>query len=813
MIAVMGRGSVRGWWFIGLGLVLVGGPVLWVYCLPPASRRDAVSYGQFVLAVVGLVIAVLGWFQSIRPTGPRPVGMLADLLALEVGRQWRQEAAERILVRPAPIPVSWSLRNLVRGTVEAAVGTTGMAPTFPPLPGQTRVTMDQLLAGGGRGELFSVYAGIASGQMVVVGAPGAGKSGTAIMLLLDALNHRDSVDEEDRARVPVPVLLTAHGWDPTSCRPVQDWLAARLAADYSPFQHRGGQVEAASLVATGAVALVLDGLDEMDAAWRPAALRALNCASFRVVVLTRSQEMIQATGAAYLVEAVAVQLHDVAGSQAADYLQRARTEPPPLGWAQLLAHLREHPDSALTRALSTPLTLTLVRDTYRPGDDISELRDDTRFHTADAIRQHLITRVLPAAYTPRPGRPKPRYSLAQAEQALAFLARQMNQDHTRDLVWWHIPGWAPTRARILASMVAGGLLGGLLGGLAYGLTAVVGVMYGDRLWTELGNASLLGLAFGLGFGLPVGLAYGRGDREPKRIRNWRSISLRSVLTTGLATGLVAGLAVMLMNGPAVVLNAVPHHWLVPFMLQLGGGLAVGLLCGLKHDLPGGLGEGSSPQELVKTWGKDRVVGLVAGLVVMVMVVVMVGLSVGLMTGLGLGLVAGLVVVFGFRLMPRIAGGFVAGLAVGSTSGAGSPQGPVESWRNDRVFGLVIGLGLGLGLGLGFGFGNAILAGFKLGFRAGFMTVLGAVISGGLLGLLYAAAYSVSWSTTLAWFQLRLNRQIPAVDLMSFLEDARDRDVLRTVGAAYQFRHATLQDRLAGQPAVTSPAPLTTQIPS
>ena len=36
------------------------------------------------------------------------------------------------------------------------------------------------------------------------------------------------------------------------------------------------------------------------------------------------------------------------------------------------------------------------------------------------FEQHLISRVLPAAYTPRPGRP-PRYSETQARQALTFL--------------------------------------------------------------------------------------------------------------------------------------------------------------------------------------------------------------------------------------------------------------------------------------------------------------------------------------------------------------------------------------------------------
>ena len=37
-----------------------------------------------------------------------------------------------------------------------------------------------------------------------------------------------------------------------------------------------------------------------------------------------------------------------------------------------------------------------------------------------------------------------------------------------------------------------------------------------------------------------------------------------------------------------------------------------------------------------------------------------------------------------------------------------------------------------------------------------------------------------------------------VRLLRFLDDARQRDVLRTIGPVYQFRHARLQDRLALQ---------------
>jgi len=329
------------------------------------------AVAESLVKILGQVVE--GVWRARRPADPRPVGTLADLLTEAVYAQWRQEAAERLLLAPEPIPVGWSLSELtVGGPVEAAVGSVDGAPAFPPLPGQSRVTEEQLRAGGTRRELFTVYAGIASGRMVVVGAPGSGKTGSAVLLVLDALEHRSGVEDAKRARVPVPVLVTSYGWDPVTCS-VQEWLAGHLVASYSMFAHRGGAAEAAALVAAGNVALVLDGLDEMDLARRPAALRALSCAPFRVVVLTRSSEMVQAAGTAWLVGAVAVQLHPVTGSQAADYLQRARTRPSPSGWTQLLSHLRDNPDSALTRGVCTPLNLTLIRDTYRPDEDVSSL--------------------------------------------------------------------------------------------------------------------------------------------------------------------------------------------------------------------------------------------------------------------------------------------------------------------------------------------------------------------------------------------------------------------------------------------------------
>ena len=562
------------------------------------------------MALAGVLIAAVPRLVSL---GCRPPARSADtraaLLAEAVDGQWRQAAIERRLVTPAPIPLRWSLSDLaVTGSVADAVGAPESPPAFPPLPQQTRITEADLHAGGGRTELHHVYAGLASGRVVVVGAPGAGKSGTAILLLLDALAHRDRLDDTERTRVPVPVLLTVHGWDPNTCS-VRDWLGDQLTASYPLFAHRGGRAEAAALVAArDKVALILDGLDEMDAALRPAALQALSDAPFRVVVLARSREMVQAASETWLTGAIAVHLHDVTAPDAADYLQRARTGPPPAGWTDLLTRLREHPDSVLARGLSTPLPLTLLRDTYQAaGDDIRELLDPIRYRTTDALEQHLIARVLPAAYAPRPGRPPPRYTEQQARQTLSFIARKMGKN--RDLAWWHIPRWAPATPRVLAT----------------------------------------GLVFGLVFGV-------RKD-EPQRVRlaNWRTAISRQALRQALVFGLMFG-------------------------LMFGLGLADALI-----------ERGTAP---------------------------------------------------------------------------GLPMGPRQAWRNDRLSAFVNGLVGGLGLVFG------------------------------LVG-------STIWPTTLAWFQLQLTRQVAAVRLLPFLEDARERDILRTVGAVYQFRPAILQDHLADQATANS----------
>ncbi|MGH3832256.1 MAG: hypothetical protein ACRDRS_17720 [Pseudonocardiaceae bacterium] len=518
---------------------------------------------------------------------------------------------------------------------------------------------------------------------------------------------------------------------------MHDWLRERLVETYPLFQRRGGDADAAALVAArDKVALILDGLDEMDEALRPAALEALSEAPFRVVLLTRGpDEMSQAAREKWLVSAVAVQLHNVTGPEAADYLERSRTGPPPSGWQMFLTHLREHPDDPLASGLSTPLTLTLLRDTYDAGDDVDELLDPTRYSTAEHIERHLIGRVLPAAYKPRSGRPPPRYSEAKARQALTILALQMHWHNTRDLTLWQIPQWTSTTPSIYSTGLRYGLKRGLVYGLVYG--AALGLALGVvlMLMSPLGFMSprtgefvVWGLVVGVVSGLVCGLMYGPifgimgallGKfasvqllaiyklSQPRRIRvaNWHAVISRQALRLELAGGLMGGLTFSLL----------------PILFPRG----------LPGEFPGGhLG------------------------------------------GLGIGFM------FGFATSA-----LGAWLAEGDADDS-RPLGPQEILRSDRAACLLYGFFFGLAYGFVYAFAGGGLIWF----------ICVAPISGVGVGLSTTQIFRI----TLAWHQLKIAGYVPAIKIMAFLEDACERDVLRTVGAVYQFRHATLQDQLVDQ---------------
>lgn len=674
-------------------VIAAAGALVWRVWQSP--NRDSLStFGGFAVAVIVPVATLIAYLtKSRRPEAAagRPLGELADSLAGAVQEQWSRAALERQLVQPEPIPVQWmrSSRPLA-GPVSAAVE----SRQFPPLPGLIRVTPDQLRSGQLQ-DLYAVYGGLGSGRVVLVGGAGSGKSGAAILLVLDALRHRAQVPAEDRPLIPVPVLVTVHGWDPGTER-VGQWLAARLQQTYPLFAGKRGLADAVELVRAAKVAVVLDGLDEISEDLRPAALRALSSqADFRVVVLSRSDEMAAATRQEFLQGAIALELRDVEPAVAADYLARVQRDPPPAGWGELISRLRRAPESPIARALSVPLTLTLVRDTYRGGDDVGELLDfcDAAGHAASRqdIEDYLIDRVLPAAYAVLPGEAPPRYQVQAARLALGYVAARMSQAGTRDLAWWRMASWAPAVPRVIAT------------GLMFGFIFLLG---GSPVLALIA-APTAGVAYLLG-----GEVTSKSPRRMAPLR-WRRLFSRSSLV----------------KGPAYALAG-----------ALFGGVIFGLAVG-----PGP------------------------------------GLMVGLVAAIGTG----------------VAGILADGLSQPAADDT-SPLTPPASWRRDQAFGLAIGLVLGVSIGLGLGLAlevrhmAALLGGIVFG-----------ILYGIGFGLVWGLSFPRTWTVSLTFAQLALRWHTP-VRLLRFLDDARERNVLRTVGPVYQFRHARLQDRLAVDVALDQP---------
>ena len=306
-----------------------------LYAVWRSPRRvDLSTYGAFAVSVLALMGAWVGWAERTRrspadlTTADQDLNRFTDLLAKTVTEQWAQAAEERGLM-PEPIPIVWGRPTLpLAGPVAAAMD----SRRFAPLPGFTPLRESQFVTGH-IDDIHTIYGGLRSGRLVIAGAPGAGKSGAAVLFVLAALRHRDRVSVEERTKVPVPILLTAQDWDPRR-QSLKDWLIRRLQLSYPLFAGQSGTEKVSRMIDVGKLTMIFDGLDEMAEELRPIALQALNYASFRVIILSRTAEMASAAShLGRLQGAAAIELHAVDVLTAASYLEHVQLYPPPAGLA------------------------------------------------------------------------------------------------------------------------------------------------------------------------------------------------------------------------------------------------------------------------------------------------------------------------------------------------------------------------------------------------------------------------------------------------------------------------------------------------
>jgi hypothetical protein len=617
-------------WVLLVGLVV--GPVIGYVLWGGAGA---------LLAAIMIVPAVVvwGWQRRHRPmagTSTRAeADAAADRLAEQTLETWSRQVVQRGIHAPAPVRVRWHWAADKVALPRQELAAAPLLPTDPgPLPSGAD-DLPQVLNSGLVTRLHDeVYARLHHGRLVLIGDPGAGKTAAMILLLLEALRYRQRMPETARTDVPVPVWLTLGSWDP-GVQGLRDWVTATMGRDHPYLRAIDfGPNAAAQLFDTGRIALFLDGLDEMPDTLRGEALERLaaEAAGRRVVITSRGGEFRGTldTGRELPYTAVVV-LRPVGPPSAARYLLEGQVGATRLAWQQVADHLLAHPDGVLARTLNTPLTLSLARSAYKGSDPCGLLADELADERA--LRVHLLDQVLVAAYPDARER-------TYATYWLGWLAHHMSTQPngpTRDLPWWHVPGWIPqgqfglVRGGVVGLLV--GLLAGLLGGPLVGL--LVGLLGGFTLelvlglagagpdprsltirwptrkdlasglvvWFSVGLVLVLVLAFLYGFELWLAVALGLGLllklvavwREPlaetrdatPRLIHRKDVASQLIgglvvgLVGGLLVGLVVGLAYTPVQGPA---DRLEHGLLVGLLVGFVVGLVVGLSGGASSSL-------------------------------------------------------------------------------------------------------------------------------------------------------------------------------------------------------------------------------------
>jgi hypothetical protein len=469
-------------------------------------------------------------------------------------QQWRAEAIIRGMRNPAPLSLEW--RNADRVLVDSSLPPLNLTGEL--VPG-IRESPDSATLDG----ITRTFNRVPSGQLVVLGVPGSGKTALAVHLITSLTG----------AAKPTPaVLLPLASWN-CEKQTFHEWALSRMTQDYPRLVPTGKSAgerivgELRELLKSGGVVLVLDGLDELPTSLRRETLGQLNAqlADERIFLTCRSDEYREMGRA--LSRSAVIEIRPLSLGKVKRYLESASLSSGSAHeWTPVLAELDNHPAGPLARALQTPLMTWLARtlfsDRAEPPGRVLERGSDGRrlFQTPEAIENYLLDHVISAIYarTMVDGARYRRVSQRSAGRWLTFLAVHLASCGTYDLALWHLH-----RSMNKASKF-------LVHGCSFG--TVIGVS----------GALLYSLKFGLSFGLITGVSAGTaaacaGPAEPPyggkidenvlekyksgiyfTVSLWIASGLAAAISLGFRAGILVwgweALAAMLAGGLTVLLS-------------------------------------------------------------------------------------------------------------------------------------------------------------------------------------------------------------------------------------------------------------------
>lgn len=670
-----------------------------------------------------------------------------------------------------------------------------------------------------------------AGKLLILGAPGAGKTTTLVELARNLIARA-----ENNVKEPMPILCSLSSWAEKK-QAIAEWLGAEVKSKYGVHEDVSQQ-----LLENRQLLPLLDGLDELIPEHQERCIQAIN--QFQqdyhpkhLIVCCRLTEYQNANTRLQLSGAICLQL--LTEDQIHEYLVSVNQ---PSLWSSI----QKDPD-LLTLAKS-PLMLSILSLAY---EEIS-LQEWQAFNSTQERRQYLfntyIQYMLARELNHRSyakGKPTPE----QTQHWLIWLAKVLQKQATTEFSIEKIqPYWlqSTTQKRLYRLVVdlIGGLIGGFVVALLVGpLVGLVGGFIGglivwlvsdlsEALGEQMNEEPHQGLTAGLVVGFISGLIYGLGVGLIGGLVGGLIVVFTNGFTGGLIDGLVGGLEVGFTGGllggliggllgglrsalgPVETLKQSEIEAWSRLAVGLRNMLVIGLIFGLIFGPWQGLSEGLR---------EGLLGGLVGGLIVEMRQAARLvetvqwsvtkawsGLTIGLCNGLAIGLIGGLVgqlseglreglifgLVFGliFGLIGALTGGLISGFSGPDIKRRTIPnQGIWQSAINAGVFALISGLASGLIGGLMSGLTIGLDEGFQSALTVGLKSALIVGLTGGLIGGLVSGTGCLKhftlriilyWSGSMPWNYAR------------FLNYATERLFLQQIGGRYQFIHQLLQDHFA-----------------
>lgn len=722
-------------WVVGGALLAVVSLTVWLF--RAKSGVNAATILSLTVSIASLGLAL--WGLRPIPQLSRVARDLAGRVAQERGQARRQALGMSADARPAE--------------------TAFRSPLADDEPELVRWRSDGGSEHGTLRDVAHYYRSLERGRIVVLGAPGAGKTVLASQLVIDLAEDLPDGELQPAARPPVPVWLNLPSLDlgePGSldrlsaeelATRLDEQIAAQISEDYQILKPT-----AQRLLAESWILPVLDGLDEMDTYnseaddARPlaaAVVRALNAGTGKrpVVLVCRRAEYGQMARSStvrgedpVLQDATQIILQPLNVIAICDFLARRFPGRRPgeldARWEdvrQALQDTNAMPQTgSLTEVLSSPWQLFLATAAYH--DDDTDPAELTRL-PADKIGEHLLVRLIPALThrTPRPDGDY--YSPSDVRTWLGALASHLKRTSEQ-------LGWSPTDLRL------------------------------ERLWPIGGQKTvrrLSVLATTMIISIATTIFYLASAAEK---RSWY-LDTRAY-RIGLITGFICAslFCIYMIFYVASDIEPTPNR----LDLRLDSSakrrkLAVALAVGLALGLALGLAIGA--------WGR-----------------VLHRITAGTTFGIAGGLAGYLSVV--------LTGGLAYGLVWGLRGNFSLAERPSSLMRQNIAYSLVTWLAFGLVLGVA-----AWRAGWGVfGLAAGLALGLIAVLANGL----------TPWIRYLIGCSLARRQSLLPRHVGRFLDWAYQANLLRMSGTAIQFRHRELQAWLTA-PAHVVPAPATSADPS